>query len=87
MAKAKSTTAVPAGERSKRDAFVKLAKARTTKAVSAIRALANLAGPSYDYTPEDVQTMEEVFKRELSATFGALKSRKKVSAVSVVEFK
>lgn len=87
MAKKATTAPAAEGTRSKREAFVKLAKARTTKAVQAIRALANLAGAAYDYTPEDVATMEEVFKRELGATFGALKSRKKVSAVSVVDFK
>jgi hypothetical protein len=75
MARKKADPATPKGEESKREKFLRLASARTSKAIDAIRTLANLSGPGYEYTPEDVQKMEEAFKAELGRTFQALKKR------------
>lgn len=52
-AKKKRESVVDPNE-TKADKFVRLAKARTTKALKAIAQLENLAGSNYEYTAEQV---------------------------------
>lgn len=72
----KTRTALSAEEKTPRGAFVRLASGRMNAALKAIRALANLSGPNYEYTPQDVEKMRQALSSELTATFRRLTERK-----------
>ena len=91
MAQAKGTSrakrqALTDEQKSPRGSFVRLAQARMSVAIKAIRALGDLSGPSYEYTPADVKEMQEAIGRELNASFRRLVDRKAIAKSSVFTF-
>jgi hypothetical protein len=71
-----------AEEKTPRGAFVRLAQGRMGQALKAIRALANLAGTQYEYTPADVEKMRTALAAELTTTFRRLNERKATAKAS-----
>lgn len=66
-------------QRSRREAFIKLAEARTSRAMMSIRTIGNLANRSnYEYTDEDAQKIVKALEgeiRDLKNKFSSLDSR------------
>lgn len=58
----------------KRENFVRLAEARVSKAMQAIRVVGNLANRSnYEYSDDDVRRIVEALKGEIDALQGRFK--------------
>lgn len=54
---------------SKRDAFLRLAEARTAAVLERLRVLGNCANPyAYEYTPDDVKKIFAAIDQELRVT-------------------
>jgi len=64
------------GAETKREAFVRLAEARTGRAIQAIGRLAPLSNRSqYEYTKDDVATIEHALTSMVERTVDALEGR------------
>ena len=60
---------------SKRDKFVRLAEARTQKAIDMIRKIGNLGNTNfYEYSKEDVETIFSTLEKELRSAKGKFSS-------------
>ncbi len=71
-------------EETKRDKFIRLAEARTTKAIDMIRKIGNLGNTNfYEYSREDVETIFGTLEKELRAA----KSKFNAEAEEEVVFK
>ena len=65
----------------KRDNFVRLAEARVTRAIDAMRVIGNLSNRSnYEYNEEDVKTIINTLQNELTALKAQFKTRPGMSA-------
>jgi len=65
----------------KRDNFIRLAEARVTRAIDAMRVIGNLSNRSnYEYNDEDVKTIINTLQTELNALKAQFKSRPGMSA-------
>lgn len=65
----------------KRDNFVRLAEARVTRAIDAMRVIGNLSNRSnYEYNEEDVKTIINTLQTELTALKAQFKTRPGMSA-------
>lgn len=65
----------------KRDNFIRLAEARVTRAIDAMRIIGNLSNRSnYEYNDEDVKTIINTLQTELTALKAQFKTRSGVSA-------
>lgn len=72
-----TTKVAPKSNESPRERFVKLANARTSKAIQTIDLLSNLAAPArYEYTDEDVEKIQKVLTERVEVTIRALRDRK-----------
>lgn len=57
------------GQETKRDKFLRIAEARTSKVLEMLRLLGNCANPgTYDYTDKDVKTIFNALEKELKTT-------------------
>ena len=69
----------------KRDNFIRLAEARVTRAIEAMRVIGNLSNRSnYEYSDEDVKKIITTLQAELTALKAQFKTK---SGVSVQGFK
>ena len=69
----------------KRDNFIRLAEARVTRAIDAMRVIGNLSNRSnYEYSDEDVKKMITTLQAELTALKAQFKTK---SGTSVQGFK
>jgi hypothetical protein len=60
----------------KRDNFIRLAEARVTRAIDAMRVIGNLSNRSnYEYSEEDVKTIINTLQAELTALKAQFKTR------------
>ena len=65
----------------KRDNFIRLAEARVTRAIDAMRVIGNLSNRSnYEYNEEDVKTIINTLQTELTALKAQFKTRPGMSA-------
>jgi hypothetical protein len=65
----------------KRDNFVRLAEARVTRAIDAMRVIGNLSNRSnYEYDEEDVKKIINTLTAELAALKAQFKSKSGMSA-------
>lgn len=65
----------------KQDNFIRLAEARVTRAIEAIRVLGNLANRSnYEYDEEDVKKIVNTLQAELTALKAQFKTKNGISA-------
>lgn len=65
----------------KQDNFIRLAEARVTRAIEAIRVLGNLANRSnYEYDEEDVKKIVNTLQAELTALKAQFKTKNGMSA-------
>jgi len=65
----------------KQDNFIRLAEARVTRAIEAIRVLGNLANRSnYEYDEEDVKKIVNALQAELTALKAQFKTKNGMSA-------
>jgi hypothetical protein len=65
----------------KRDNFVRLAEARVTRAIAAMRVIGNLSNRSnYEYDEEDVKEIINTLSAELAALKGQFKTKSGLSA-------
>jgi len=66
---------------SKRDNFIRLAEARVTRAIDAMRIIGNLSNRSnYEYTDDDIKMIINTLQTELTALKAQFKSRSGMSA-------
>lgn len=72
-----------APQETKAQKFSRLATARVNTALAKIRLIANLSGPGYEYTPEQVSKIESNLNDTVSETMGRF-SRKEKSAIEKV---
>lgn len=86
QAQKRTRVALSAEEKTPRGAFIRLARGRMNQALKAIRALGNLAGPNYEYTPADVDKMKTALSSELTSTFRRLVERKATAKVGGFDF-
>lgn len=63
-ATASPATAVPA--ETKRQKFTRLGSIRMAKAIQSIRVIGNLASSGYEYTPADVQKIQNALNSEVT---------------------
>ena len=65
----------------KRDNFIRLAEARVTRAIEALRVIGNLSNRSnYDYEDDDVKIITNALQSELTALKAQFKTKKGMSA-------
>lgn len=65
----------------KQDNFIRLAEARVTRAIEAIRVLGNLANRSnYEYDEEDVKKIVNTLQAEITALKAQFKTKNGMSA-------
>lgn len=65
----------------KRDNFIRLAEARVTRAIDAMRVIGNLSNRSnYEYNEEDVKSIINTLQTELTALKAQFKARPGMSA-------
>ena len=89
MAQAKSSgvrktrKALSEEQKTPRGSFVRLASARMSVAIKALRALGDLSGPAYEYTPADVKKMQEALAAEATAAFRRLAARETTTTAKV----
>lgn len=69
-------------EETKAQKFVRLAEPRVTRACKAISLVANLAGSSYEYTEEQVDTMFAAMQEELNNARAAFSKGEKTKKFS-----
>lgn len=66
--KSKSSTSTSATQETKAQKFVRLAEKRVSTAVKKVMLVGNLAGPSYDYTQEQVAKIESALATAVETT-------------------
>jgi hypothetical protein len=67
-----------ASRESKRQAFLRLAEARTATVLERLRVLGNCANPyAYEYTDEDVKKIFQAIDQELRATKAKFQQRRR----------
>ena len=65
----------------KRDNFIRLAEARVTRAIDAMRVIGNLSNRSnYEYNEEDVKTIINTLQTELTALKAQFRTKQGMSA-------
>jgi hypothetical protein len=70
------SAAVPAiRTETKAEKFRRLANNRTTEALDTIERIGNLAGPSYEYTEDQVAALEKALRDGLKTAFDKLRTR------------